>query len=106
MLGVLHKQQGCRWEVANGLPMGCQLAAKTHLPCPSMPTAQMADRLAQADAFHFFGAAIILVIVFLVFTLFDPVSKAVWDFLQVGVNLLQHPTASKMCLIQGGGGGT
>ena len=36
----------------------------------------MANRLAQADAFHFFGAAFILVIVFLTFMLFDTVSKA------------------------------
>ncbi len=36
----------------------------------------MANRLAQADALHFLGAAFILVVIFLVFMLIDPVSKA------------------------------
>jgi len=41
----------------------------------------MADRLAQADAFHFFGFIFIVAFIFLVFKAFDPVSKALWSFI-------------------------
>ena len=59
----------------------------------------MADRLAQADAFHFLGAEIIIIIVFIVFMTFDPVVKASWSFIQkhfrVGVDNSVAPEPSE-----------
>ena len=49
-----------------------------------MPTlnSQMADRLAQADAFHFFGSIFIIAFIFLVFRTLEPVSKAIWALIR------------------------